>query len=496
MAQIYRRARSLAFLSTAVLLAASARCGGVEERGQAGPYDASTSDSHPLAGDAPTSNAPCDPSDGGWSSCVDRCEGGTSALLTGKVYDPAGRNPVDRAVVYVPNDPQGRIPAITPGTNMCNPCAINPTIPYDAVAASSTDESGTFTLAGVPTGENVPLVFQIGKWRREVTVTTHSCATTAVPAELSRLPRNQAEGDIPQMALLTGACDRLGCFLRSVGLDASEFTGPDGGGRVHVYRGAGPGPNLSGGGGGIAGDCSGASGPCPLWSTKQQLERYDKVFLGCECSENNQTKPDMTPIHDWLEEGGWVFAFHVEDTWFKNGPPDFQAVANWVNGPAAGATGPFVVDTSLPKGISFERWLTGVGAVNPDGTLPFRPSDVSTSVSSVSSQAYRWVYDSSQSPEAVKLLSFYAPIGGIAQVDGGSLNDSGSQPPLRYCGKAVFSDIHVGSDGSASSAPVPASCSGAALAPEDEALEFWLFDETMCLSSFRPPPPPPPPRDD
>jgi hypothetical protein len=69
------------------------------------------------------------------------------------------------------------------------------------------------------------------------------------------------------------------------------------------------------------------------------------VLLGCECGENNQTKPDMTPIHDWIEEGGTVIAVHDQETWFKNGPTDFRAVADWA-GPDAGSSGPFVVDTS------------------------------------------------------------------------------------------------------------------------------------------------------
>jgi hypothetical protein len=397
--------------------------------------------------------------------------------LTGKVYDPAGNNPLFNVIVFIPRDLQGRIAPIAPGTSTCNACQ-DPIGDY--VAATLTDEAGSFTLAGMPTGQNVPVVFQSGKWRREVFLTTQDCASTEVPAELSRLPRNQAEGDIPQMALVTGQCDRLACFLRSAGLDASEFTGPDRSGRLHVYRGAGPGPDLSGGGGGTAGDCSGAGGACPLWSTRQALERYHTVFLGCECAENNQTKPDMTPMHDWLDEGGQVFAIHAQDTWFKNGPADFQALATWVSGPASGATGPFSVDTSTPRGTSLDKWLANVAALNSDGTLPLAPADVSTSVSSVNSaNAARWVYDTSQSPPATKYFSFGTPVGGI-----------GGQAMV-HCGRGVFSDVHVSGGGSMSSAAVPASCSGGDLSAEDKVLEFFLFDLPVCLETVTLPPPPP-----
>src|ERR1019366_9513242 len=114
-----------------------------------------------------------------------------------------------------------------------------------------------FRLSGVPAGESIPLAFQLGKWRRKVAVDTQDCADTAVPAALTRLPRNQQEGDVPQMAIVTGACDELACFMRDIGLDATEFSGPAGGGRLHVYRGAGPGPDLAGGGGGGAGGVAG-----------------------------------------------------------------------------------------------------------------------------------------------------------------------------------------------------------------------------------------------
>src|ERR1019366_2412856 len=230
------------------------------------------------------------------------CPDGGTTSLSGTVYDPAGKNPLYNAVVYIPSDPQGPLPAITPGPGSCS-ASCDPalsTVSGTYVAGAVTDASGAFRLSGVPAGKSIPLVFQLGKWRRKVAVDTQDCADTAVPAALTRLPRNQQEGDVPQMAIVTGACDELACFMRDIGLDATEFSGPAGGGRLHVYRGAGPGPDLAGGGAGAAGGCSVAG--CPLWSTKAALEKYDLVLMGCECGEHNETKPDMGPMHDWLDE--------------------------------------------------------------------------------------------------------------------------------------------------------------------------------------------------
>src|SRR5258707_15865478 len=105
-----------------------------------------------------------------------------------------------------------------------------------------------------------------------------SCAANPINDVVLRLPRKRSEGDLPQMAVLTGGCDDLGCFLNGIGIDASEFSAPQGGGRLDVYQGVGQGGGGFGGGGGgaatlsngTAGNCTMAS--CPLWANKGALE--------------------------------------------------------------------------------------------------------------------------------------------------------------------------------------------------------------------------------
>ena len=86
---------------------------------------------------------------------------------------------------------------------------------------------------------NVPIVFQVGKWRREVTIpTVAACADTPLTdANLTRLPRTKTEGNIPRIAVTTGAADALECFVRRIGIADTEFTSDTGRGRVHLYAG-------------------------------------------------------------------------------------------------------------------------------------------------------------------------------------------------------------------------------------------------------------------
>ena len=66
-------------------------------------------------------------------------------------------------------------------------------------------------------------------------------------------------------------------------------------------------------------------------------------------------------MHDWLDEGGKVFATHFHYTWFQNGPADFQTVATWLGSSVGSGTCNCTIDTSFPKGQTFHDWLGAVG---------------------------------------------------------------------------------------------------------------------------------------
>ena len=90
------------------------------------------------------------------------CPGGQKTTVRGRVFDPAGRVPLYNVVVYVPNGPLDPIPT-GPTCDRCD----TPTSGRPVTSALS-DTRGEFVLDNVPVGTDIPLVVQVGKWRREI----------------------------------------------------------------------------------------------------------------------------------------------------------------------------------------------------------------------------------------------------------------------------------------------------------------------------------------
>jgi hypothetical protein len=443
-----------------------------------------------------------------------------TTTISGIVYDPAGSNPLYNVVVFIPNDPNGAMTPVKQGTNSCNTCDVSI---GDYVTATTSGPDGSFTLTGVPATTHVPLVVQIGKWRREVFLpSVKACADNPLPgSSMTRLPAKRSEGDIPQMAIVTGGADNLGCFLKGIGLDASEYSAPGGGGRLDVYQGLpanqsvlggllqiSGAPQLTGGG---QGDCTTDNPKC-VWNSKANLEKYDIVLLACEgdtfdlddsdyqkeasMGQNgnagglptNKSTAAKQALHDWLDEGGKVFSTHFQYTWFKNSPAaEFKGVATWLGTSNGSDTGLYDIETSIPKGSILSQWLGNVKALNGK---QISLNGVAESVGTVNATAQRWIYNPQKDPQQggtndTKYLSILTPVGGIPvkSVDAGETN-------AQYCGKAVFSDLHTGGgpDGD-----IPGACKKQTLTPQLAALEFLFFDLSACVSSDSLPPAPPPP---
>jgi len=113
--------------------------------------------------------------------CANRvtCDGGATTSISGTVYDPAGWNPLYNVIVSIPNAP---LDPVLAGAATCPVCDAE--VSGQPIASVRTDADGHFVLENVPWGVDFPLVMQLGKWRRQVTVTaamvTHQCADNPI----------------------------------------------------------------------------------------------------------------------------------------------------------------------------------------------------------------------------------------------------------------------------------------------------------------------------
>ncbi len=389
------------------------------------------------------------------------CPDGGSTTVTGKVYDPSGTVPLYNAMVYVPN---GQIQPFPAGVS-CDRCgAVTSGSP---LVITLTGSDGAFTLNDVPTGSNVPLVIQIGRWRRQVTLpSVPACSTTSiVDVNMVRLPRNKSEGDIPLMAIATGSADPFECLLRKMGIADSEFTAPGGGGRIHYYVQNGipmgtPTPPAS-----------------TLWSDAGTLMNYDIVLLPCEGAPNRKSPPAPQNIVNYTSAGGRLFTTHYGYVWlaFPENDP-FPTTGDWRPQSCDSYSTPLTVtvDQTFPKGASFAEWLVNVGASTSRGSMSLIESRHDLFATDGGSQ--QWLYTNIAScagnPPAVEHMTFNTPLNPPPQPDGG---------PGVQCGRVVYSDFHVSATALSGQPTFPASCRNDPMTPQEKALVFMLFDVSACI---------------
>jgi hypothetical protein len=389
-----------------------------------------------------------------------QCPNGGDTTISGTVLAPTppqfgSPDPIFNATVYVPNAP---VQPFTAGVT-CDMCTAPASGSPLVIAATGAD--GKFVLKNAPVADNVPLVVQVGRWRRQVTIPhVAPCADNPLPAELTRLPRTKAEGDIPQMAISTGSVDALECVLRKIGVDNSEFTLPTGDGRVHLYQanGATLGPNTP--------------PAAQLTGSLDTLKRYDITILECEGGQHLKALADKQNALAYTNAGGRLFLTHYSYTWLFDMAP-FMGTAAWTPDAFhpttndAALTG--IIDQGFPKGVSFAQWLQIVGATAPvPGQIQINVPRHDLDAAMPPSQ--RWIY--STTPPTVQHFTFNTPVGA---------------PEDQQCGRVLFSDFHVNSV--PMSTPVfPAHCQDQPLTPQEKVIEFMLFDLSSCVQPDSKPP--------
>jgi hypothetical protein len=451
-------------------------------------------------GDGSTGPGPCQ----GLQCAAAMCSG-TETTLTGHVYDPAGNLPLYNVYVYVPNTTPAPITAGNPECTACEaPASGGPII------GRSTGPDGSFSISkgsmdnwGVPAGNNggkgIPLVIQVGKWRKQLVIpNVTACApndldqlfnTGTGTAKQLRLPAKGSEGDMPLIAFTSG-CDPAECFLRHVGIDDSEFAPPGTAGKhVHFYT--------ANSGSAVAGGNTVAS-TYQWWTDSAKLLQYDIIFNACECTPFGRGPTAYGAMDVYLKGGGRLFTTHYYGNWFipKTGTADLESVATWNsndqsiagwagNSPASEGD---MVDQTFPKGQAYATWLQDNGISSSLGNITLAdlrddiaaPAPAGCSQASGTCLSTRWIYNpGDQHP---RYLSFNTPVG---------------EPVAMQCGRAVYSDVHL--SGSSDGMQFPTECSDPSIdsppghAVNEKALEFLFFDLSSCVQNDSNPPPPPPP---
>jgi hypothetical protein len=374
------------------------------------------------------------------------CDSGTTSIsgkvVAGTLPQFGTPDPIYNALVYVPNAKVQPFPA---GVT-CSQCGGE--VSGNPLVETQTAPDGTFTLLNMPAGADIPLVIQLGRWRRQITIPAVApCANTALTADQTRLPRNKSEGDIPRTAIATGSADAIECVLMKMGVDQAEFTQPGGGGRINLYVSNG------------ADDGAGTPPAESLWSSPSALSTYDQILLPCEGQPIDKSATDQQNLIAYTGAGGRVFTTHYGYTWLYNDAP-FSQTANWSPSTTAFTTQVGTIDTTSSTGKDFAVWLGDVGALSgPDQiTLAATRFDVS----SVNAPSEQFI---ASGPQQTLQFDFYTPVG---------------TPMAQQCGRVIFSDFHV-IDQMITSATFPGECSMTAMTSQEKALEFMLFNLASCV---------------
>ena len=352
----------------------------------------------------------------GTCSQVPDCSAQTvkTTSLTGKVYDPAGNNPLYHVFVYIANKPDDPDLKAFPKGITCDVCgstaAGSPALSADGTAGTYTDATGAFTLTNVPVGKAITVVIQLGRWRRVFAIDiNNACAANAVADKTLTMPKTQMEGNIPLMAMVTGNADSLECVLRKMGIADTEFTDPAGGGRVQFYLGSD-----QTGTGGNYGQKIDTTTPSQsvLFANDTTgtptINGYDMTILACQGGAYAESAADQATLRNYAAAGGRVFTTHYSYTWLNNKDANtnqscisdnWSETAKWhVDENDRAATSVGIIDlTSNPKGNAFQSWLSAVGASPGTAGTPGTTDVVvirhdTDSISAVPGQTQQWLY--------------------------------------------------------------------------------------------------------
>ena len=393
------------------------------------------------------------------AAAAQSCPSGASTTISGKVYAPNGTDPLPNVLVYIPT---ARVAPFAPGVS-CPAKGVAPS--GSPLVGAVTGVDGTFVLENVPVGSNIPLVIKLGRWRRQLVVPqTTACADTPFS---TRLPRNQSEGDMPKIAIVSSATDQMECVVRAMGIDDAEFTAPGGKGSVNIY----PGDSFPG-----AEAAPNSPTESALMGSAATLNQYDLLMLP---SQSEYTTPTQSPtevenLAQFVNAGGRAYLSHSERSYLD--PMGFSPFENptiyWWDHPPAMITpnppdlpaAPANINLYLDEAAQMAAWLQATHVTSTLGQVPFAnptPQDIF----SILSPIQQWLSNLSA-----------GPYGGLLQVVAHTPDGSTNQ-----CGRVVYDGFQIQPVAFSKAMPsptFPSECKTGFQSPQESVLEWAFFELT------------------
>jgi hypothetical protein len=426
---------------------------------------------------------------------IPTCAAGTTTTLSGTVVagtqDPylvgSTPDPVPNVYVYIPNTAPT---AFTDGPSCgCAPVSGDPVINAKGkIISAKTDYQGNFTLTGIPVPPSgvLPLVIQLGKWRRyfvagsavnpgfPVTACTDNTVTGPI-----HMPRTEAggvsgatgEGDIPLTAVSTGNVDAMECVLLKMGVDPTEFTDPGGAGRIQLFQGNGA-------------IISGATPPettlVPLTIDPTELDLYDQIIMPCwgddprtGGSANAKTANQQTNIINYTTAGGRMFATHFSYSWLYNAAP-FSTAANWIDDLQYDTGNAAIQQPSTFADVNtFYKWMNALTS-NGSTAGAFAITNERNDFNTPAANTELWVNVTGAAPPIGTnptsfpvTFTFDTPY-------------STATPPPAACGRVIYSDFHVTNSGGTDGTTFPDECTAGEMIAQEKSLEYLIWDLASC----------------
>jgi hypothetical protein len=419
---------------------------------------------------------------------------GTVVAGTLPAYIPAGKgpDPIPNVVVYVPNTTPA---AFTKGVT-CNACGADVT--GDPITETTTDYQGNFTLTNVPVPASgvIPIVIQLGKWRRifglgntnNPGIKVTQC--TGNNAGQLRMPRTKAEGDIPLTAISTGEIDPMECVLLKMGVDQSEFTDPGVGGRIEMYAGNGA---------TVDGFTPDETKLVPnAHNSTGTLDQYDQVLFPCWAddplsagSQNVKTSNQQQNVVSYTNAGGRMFATHLSYSWLEfAGATPFNTTATWTGDPPVGGTPDLEYNTgtaTIQQGTSadtltFFKWMNALAWSNATNGA-FSIAQERNNFSAIGAGSQLWIQGSNAAPTISNGAGNW-PTSFPLVYTFATPYSTAATPPTQ-CGKVIYSDFHVsvinGGSQDDQGFTFPDECTSAPMSAQEKALEYLIWDLASCL---------------